>query len=200
MKSEGPKNWPLSLKKKFPQTEGGINCHNLLSSILQPTLEIQTEKVNTIKDPFRSLVKYKNTQQLYLRLIKTSTEDLNKLNRHEGEEIYWKNLTSLKAFKTWQQDLPDLQDYQEHSVEIKIEGVDNGLYILLASIDSNFSLLKNLLAKQVFYASNISYISNGKSDFYVLDRNSGQPLPGATIQIWERKYNYNSRRYEEEES
>ncbi len=184
-------------EKKFPKSEGGINCHNLLSTILQPSLDIQSEKVNTINDPFRSLVKYKNIKTIYLRIIKTSNEELKKINREEGEEIYWKKLIALKALKTWTQELPDLQDFQEHSAEIKTDGVDNGIYILLASMEPNFELSKNLLAKQVIYVSNISYINNNKSDYYVLDRNTGQPLSGATVQIWERDYNYNARKYEE---
>lgn len=190
------KELAIITEKKFPKSEGGINCHNLLSTILQPSLYIQTEEVNTINDPFRSFVKYKNIKNLYLRLIKTSNEELKIINREEGAEIYWKKITALKALKSWQQELPNLQDFQEHSTEIKIDGVDNGIYLLLASVEPDFGLSKNLVAKQLFYVSNISCISNNKSDYYVLDRNTGQPLSGASIQLWEREYNYNARKYD----
>ena len=184
-------------EKKFPKSEGGYNCHNLLYEILQPTLQLQTEKVNTINDHFRTLVNYKNVKTIYLRVIKTSSEEIKKLDRNNGEDIYWKQVIGLKALKSWSISLPDLQDLQQHSTEIKIDGLANGVYFILASIDNNFSLTKNIIAKQLTHVSNISYINNNKSEYYVLHRNNGLPLADVQVQVWERTYDYNQRRYEE---
>jgi hypothetical protein len=54
----------------FPKTDGAINCQNLLNQINIPSLDVSTEKVNLINLPFRSLVKYKNINTLYLRVMK----------------------------------------------------------------------------------------------------------------------------------
>src|SRR5205085_1478009 len=61
---------------KFPGSEGAINCQNLLTTIKQPTLNVEAEKVNQPGQLFRSLVKYKNVQKLYLRIIKISREEI----------------------------------------------------------------------------------------------------------------------------
>lgn len=181
---------------KFPKSEGGINAKNELMQIALPSLNLQTEKVNLPNQPLRTLVKYKNVQTLYLRVIKTSREDLKKYERIDYNQK-WKAFTSLKPVKSWSINLPNLQDYQQHATEIKIDGLDKGMYMILASIDANFSLSKNIIAKQVTYISNISYIHTNNDDYYVLDRDNGQPLANAQVQIWESVYDYNSYRYVE---
>ncbi|MBK6381171.1 MAG: alpha-2-macroglobulin [Chitinophagaceae bacterium] len=181
---------------RFPKSEGGINAKNAVGQLSQPSLNIETEKVNVPLQPFRSLVKYKNIKTLYLRVIKTTREEIKSIDRRDYEKT-WEFYTTMKPVKSWSITLPDLQDYQEHSTEIKIDGLANGTYFILASIDPNFSVKKNMLAKQQTYISNISYIHTNANDYYVLDRDNGQPLANAAVQIWESKYNYSSSKYDE---
>lgn len=182
--------------KKFPKSEGGINAQNLLNSILQPSLSLETEKVNVPLQPFRTLVKYKNVPKVYFRLIRTSREEIKKMDRRDYEKV-WKDYVAMKPIKSWTVALPDPIDYQEHATEIKADALDGGVYFLLASIDENFALDKNIIAKQLTYVSNISYIHNNENDYYVLNRDNGQPLANSNVQVWESKYNYNSSRNEE---
>jgi hypothetical protein len=181
---------------KFPKSEGGVNAKNTLLQIEQAFLNIETEQVNVPLQPFRSLVKYKNIKTLYLRVIKTTREELKNLDRREYEKL-WKAYTDMKPLKSWSVNLPDLQDYQEHAAEIKIDGLANGIYLILASIDQNFSLTKNIISRQQTYVSNISYIHTNNNDYYVLHRDNGQPLANAQVQLWEQKYNYNKNIYED---
>lgn len=182
--------------KKYPKSEGGINAQNLLNSILQPSLSLETEKVNVPLQPFRTLVKYKNVKTVYFRLIKTSREEIKKFDGREYDKM-WQGYIAMKAMKSWSVALPNPVDYQEHATEIKVDAVDDGVYFLLASIDQNFSLDKNIIAKQLLYVSNISYISNNDNDYYILNRDNGQPLANSKVQVWESRYNYNSSRYED---
>ena len=175
--------------KKFPKSEGGINAQNLINQIVQPALSLQTEKVNVPNQPFRTLVNYKNAKAVYFRLIKTSRDEIKKMDRREDDKL-WKAIVALKPVKIWSVTLPDPQDYQDHAVEVKVDGLDNGTYFILASIEENFSLQKNIIAKQLIWVSNISYIKNNKNDYYLLNRDNGQPYNNATVQVWETKYNY----------
>jgi len=178
---------------KFPKSEGGINARNSILQIEQPGLSLETEKVNIPLQPFRTLVKYKNAKTIYLRIIKTSREEINRLGRGDAEN-FWKAITEMKPAKSWAVNLPDLQDYQEHSTEIKIDGLAGGMYFIIASIDEKFSLTKNIIVSQFTYVSNISYIHTSSNDYYVLHRDNGQPLANATVEAWEMKYNYNRNR------
>ncbi len=174
--------------KKFPAAEGGINAQNLISQILQPALSLLTEKINVPAQAFRTLVTYKNTRTIYLRIIKTSREEINSINARDKDK-FWKNIVAQKAIKNWQVTLPDPQDFQSHSAEIKIDALESGVYYILSSLDEKFSLEKNIIAKQVTYVSNISLIHNNKKDYYVLNRENGEPLNNAKIQVWQIQYN-----------
>jgi len=172
--------------QKFPKTEGGINAQNLITQIEQPSLSLETEKVNIPDQPFRSLVSYKNINTIYLRVIKTNREEIKRLNQFNS---YWEGLVKLNPVKEWNLNLPDLQDYQQHSTEIKTDGLSNGVYFIVASKSPDFNLSKNILAKQLVYISNISYINND-NNYYVLNRDNGLPLANIQVQIWENKYDY----------
>ncbi|MEO7048220.1 MAG: alpha-2-macroglobulin, partial [Ferruginibacter sp.] len=47
---------------RFPKSTGALNAQNLIQSIKRPTISLTTEKVNVPDQPFRTLVKYKNTK------------------------------------------------------------------------------------------------------------------------------------------
>lgn len=185
-----------SIYAKFPKSEGGIAAKNAILQIQEPQLGLQTEKVNIPLQPFRSLVKYKNIKTLYLRVIKTSREQLKLLDKSDYEKT-WKAYTALKAIKNWSINLPDLQDFQEHAAEIKIDALPVGVYLVIASVQPDFTLPKNILARQLTYVSNISYIHTSQNDYYVLDRDNGMPLPNAQAQVWESVYNSNNSKYED---
>ncbi|MEO6405243.1 MAG: alpha-2-macroglobulin family protein [Ferruginibacter sp.] len=181
---------------RFPKSEGGINAYNLLQQINRPSLNMETEKVNIPGQPFRSLVKYKNATTIYLRVIKTNREEFKKVN-YENSEIYWQSLVNKKPVKSWSVALPDVKDLQQHSTEIKIDELPVGSYVILASTRPDFALSNNVLARHLIHVSNISYIYNNQNEIYVLNRDNGQPLAKATVQMWQANYNYNSRSYEE---
>ena len=182
--------------KKFPKSEGGINAQNLINQILKPALKLETEKVNVPDQPFRTLVSYKNTKAIYFRIIKISRDEIKKMDRRDYDKL-WKDIAAIKPIKTWSVTLPDPQDYQNHAAEIKVDGLPNGTYFILASMEENFSLQKNIIAKQLIYVSNISYIKNNKNEYYVLNRDNGLPYNNSSVQVWETKYNYTKSENEE---
>lgn len=181
--------------QKYGGTQQALNAKNQLNGILQPNLRLSAEKVNLINTAFRTLVTYKNVGTLYLRILKTSREELNLITKG-GYDERWSNILKLKSIRSWRQALPDAKDFQEHAVEIKIDALPAGTYIILASVTPDFSLQNNFLVSQQTIVSNISMISNDNS-FYMLDRNTGTPLINAEVQLWKNAYDYTSRKYKE---
>jgi len=173
------------------ESEGKANCYNLLQQIERKELNLSTEKVNLPQQAFRTLVSYRNFTKLYFRIASVNDDLKGKLtNRYD--DSYWKDLVALKPTRNWEQSLPATNDYQKHSTEIKVDALPAGQYILLASTNADFSFDKNPLAVEYFYVSAISYINNN-NDYFILNRESGQPLAGATAQTWWTAYDYNSR-------
>jgi hypothetical protein len=179
-------------------SEGKINCFNLLNEINRKDLQFSIEKVNIPGQPFRASVQYKNFGQLYLRLIKAQ-ENLKNETGNYYDDKFWNRMTNAVPVRAWDQTLPVTGDLQTHSVEIKIDAVPGGEYFLLASTDKNFSVKTSLLGARLFYVSNISYVNNGP-DYFILHRETGQPLANAAVQIWEQRYDYKTSRYTKEKA
>jgi len=174
-------------------SEGKINAYNLLNAINSKSLQFTVEKVNVPGQSFRSLVNYKNINTLYLRIIKAD-EKLKELLMNQYDEKYWPAIISATPFKHWQQQLPATNDLQEHSVEIKIDGLATGEYILVASDKKELDGNKTIIGARFFYVSGISYVHNS-NDYFVLNRDNGQPIAKALVQVWEQKYDYKQSKY-----
>ncbi len=181
------------IARKNPETEGGVNAFNLVKQITRKSLYFSMEQVNVVDKPFRVLVKYKNFNKLFLRVVKATDPIKNGLERDDND-TKWTRLTSAQPLRAWEQLLPETGDYQEHAVEIKSDGLASGEYVLLIGSDAGFKNNEAVLGATLFYVSDISYVQKGE-DFFVLNRDSGQPLAEATVQVWEKSYNYNTRAY-----
>lgn len=182
-----------SLQQQKDSSEGKINAYNLLNSINNQSLQFTVEKVNIPGQAFRSLVNYKNISTLYLRIIKAD-EKLKELMMNQYDENYWPSVIAASPLKNWQQSLPVTNDLQEHSVEIKIDGLPSGEYVLVASNSKDLKGKGTIIGARFLYVSGISYVNNG-NDYFVLNRDNGQPLAKAAVQVWEQKYDYKQSKY-----
>ncbi|MCD2425468.1 MG2 domain-containing protein [Niabella pedocola] len=201
--SKNPENRDLITAKnileqivaKKERSEGSANAYNLLQQIRQPSFSFQLEKVNLPQTPFRILVSYKNVPLVYLRVVKATESLKTAIKNRNGEEKYWAQLAAATPVQSWEQALPAADDYRSHSAEIKAEGLPAGEYFIFTSLNKAFSQDQNILAFQLVYHSGISYV-NQKNDFFVLDRNSGQPLAAAKVTIWQKLYDYKTSTYQ----
>ncbi|CAL1520621.1 alpha-2-macroglobulin family protein [Chitinophaga sp. MM2321] len=170
-----------------PKSIGGAACAHMLDRIGEKQLSLSAEQVNVPGEPFRTLVTYKNIHQLHLRVVAVDETFLKALrkaqnNYRDTENGYWKMILSRPALKTWQQALPDPEDYISHKTEIKIDGLPIGQYMIVSSVDPGFSLKNNPISMQFTWVSNISYIDNG-TRYYALDRTTGKPLAGIRLNV-----------------
>jgi len=172
-------------------SEGKINCINLLNEINRKELKFTLEKVNVPGQPFRSLVEYRNLDRIFLRIIKADSAIKARLNNYYDDKM-WQQLFAITPIAGWQQALPATGDHQEHGVEIKIDALPAGEYVLLAASE-NFSK-EAVAGARLFYVSNISFVHNDK-DYFLLHRETGQPLAGASIQVWQQVYDFKSYKY-----
>jgi hypothetical protein len=174
-------------------SEGKTNCQNLLNQIQHKELSMQLEKVNVPNLSFRALVNYRNFSRLYFRIIKADRATKENLG-NQWQDDYWQKIVQLPLLKSFQQPFPETGDYQKHSAEIKVDSLPVGEYALLASVDENFSMQKNPMAVAFFYVSNIAYINNG-NDYFVLNRETGQPLARTNVQAWYQYYDSKYSKY-----
>ncbi|PWJ59598.1 MG2 domain-containing protein [Dyadobacter jejuensis] len=169
-----------------PKTEGGVNAWNLLQSIERRQLDFTSENVNIPDQPFRMLVEYANFTKLYIRVY-ANDPTLELDNYYQDRKSFWKNIQKLKPVQQWSQALPDPKDYQRHSLEIKMESLPAGEYVICTSSSEDFDPSTSELAFRKTHISNISFFLSNQS-LFVLHRDSGKPLVRAQIQIWDNKY------------
>ncbi|HZE84117.1 MAG TPA: alpha-2-macroglobulin, partial [Puia sp.] len=166
-------------------SEGRTNCQQLLQTILYKELTLQTEKVNMPGQPFRCLLSWRNFTNVYFRLAKVNRAQVESLGYNTYQDEYWTKLLQLPMLRNFAQGLPETGDHQGHRVEIKIDALPQGEYALVASADKDFSLHKNRLTVQYFTVSAIAFVNYG-FDYFVVNRESGQPLAGAAVQAWDQ--------------
>ena len=168
--------------------EGNVNMMQLRDNITEKSLFVQTETVNSPGAPFRMYVRYQNVDTLYGRLIRfpAGADDDNYYR-----DDFWKKITSLSSFLRFNQVLPATHDYQTHATEIKIDALPPGKYLFIGSARPGFNSNTDQMAAQFFSVSALSYIHHGK-DYFVLDRESGQPVSQVRAAISRMEWNNSS--------
>ncbi|MGP8216435.1 MAG: alpha-2-macroglobulin family protein [Bacteroidia bacterium] len=187
---------------RFPDSYGAKECITLETTIKQKKLAFDIEKANLIDKPFRGYLSYTNVSKVYARVIPIEFENYRSWNNnyYGDQKKFLKKYLKITPIKQWAINLPDDGDYQTHYTEIKIPELHAGYYLVLISGDSGFSLSNNGIAFSPTWVSNLSFVDrktpDGGYEFYVLDRETGNPVKGATANLWNSQYNNILRKYE----
>jgi uncharacterized protein YfaS (alpha-2-macroglobulin family) len=196
-------------KKRFPDSDGAIMAENFQKSLLNKSLTAKTEKINLPNQPFLALLNYQNIDKVYWRIVPITREEVKAQrkkypNLYDYEEkerrflLYFLSRTLLKDGKVR---LPDDKDLNPHAAEIKLDGVPAGDYMVIFSHDADFSTKANGIAYTFVTVSEIAYIhrnrDDGSTDFFVLNRNTGEPVKDVKAQIYLTKYNSKTGEYEQ---
>jgi uncharacterized protein YfaS (alpha-2-macroglobulin family) len=199
---------------KFPNSDGATNCKSLQSNIAIKNINLDVEDINLPNKAFKCLVTYKNVNTLYFRIIKTSQKDIDKiLSSIDNTYGYANDKLNEKLIEFYASQTPDEKftinlsndnDYQEHKTEVKISSLGFGDYIVLAGTSENLSYDKNAVAYCFTTISNISFINrntpDGSMEFYVLNRQTGEPMSNVDVTMFIQKYKPDSYKYEYDKS
>ncbi len=167
---------------------------NLRQTILSKIISIHADQIDLPNKPFRALVQYKNVDTIYTRILELPLEFTKSNDRGEILMSQLCNKKNLQSNKQW---LPVTSDYQLHYVEIKLDPLPYGEYVLLTSTGRNFDPASDLINYQSFQVSNISVIQN-KTDLFILNRETGKPISKAIITILSKSSNYQNKEWENE--
>jgi hypothetical protein len=184
--------------EKYPKSFGAGQCKSLIVSINMKSLSISSEQVAVPDKPSQFLVNSRNLKKLHFRLIKLDW-DFERKDARDQEELM-KKYIGINPIRSWEQDLKDDGDHQNHNYEMDLDALPMGCYVVLASDDKEFSLKNNAIAYTTIGVSNLSYTYRRNNDetydVQVFHRETGMPLAGVKAQIFYREYNYTFRKYE----
>jgi uncharacterized protein YfaS (alpha-2-macroglobulin family) len=184
-------------------------CNYLIKDILESrSLNITIEQENIPNEPFRALVEYKNTDSVFFTIYKTSYNEhevfLNNVQKEReknyiiNEAYLIKYIQTLNAYTNFSVALPIDGDFQTHYAEVKIPALENGVYYIVASNTKEVKYNTSFFSYGLTTVTNLSYINrnnqNGISEFYVVNRKTGEPMPNVKVDYYKEEYNYDSRR------
>ncbi|WP_461129814.1 alpha-2-macroglobulin family protein [Spirosoma aerophilum] len=182
------------LIKRFPNTLARKQADVLLAQLLLGSFSLQLEQVNAPEKPFRALVNYQNTPTLTYRVVRLSVAEVQQpLDPYDNrEEQRRKRLAKWLKRPTVAEKsvtLPDDGDLNSHSVEIPIDGLPLGQYVLLLTSENSFSETSDNLQLSLFTVSALSYLArqDNKSDktqtLFVMNRLTGEPIANASVTL-----------------
>jgi len=186
--------------EKFPKTNAAEHCKQLIITIETHNLSFNIESVVMPDAKFSAKINYRNINKVFIRTAKLSRSKYEKLaGKYSYEELYDKVKKSADQIYELNYELPVDKDFNEHSVEVLLNQLPLGFYVLFVSDNEGFIYEKAMSSYQAFTVSNISYIKQQQYDgsyrYVVLNRSNGLPMQGVICQSWYSKYSYSKRRY-----
>jgi uncharacterized protein YfaS (alpha-2-macroglobulin family) len=188
-----------SAKKAFPESVGGKNAVSGILEIDQKALSVTVEDVNIPNKPLLALFSYKNVNQARFLVYRLSSPQLSKLKKDNSDadddnvsvtQKLYKFLTGLKPVEKQLVDLPDPGDYRAHTAEFKIDALPIGNYMIV--VEDPVSKKTDLIGIAQFQVSELTCVTrkrpNGVNEILVLNRDTGEPMAGVIVNVYNWKY------------
>lgn len=179
----------------YPESIGAKNCKLLLTQITEPEVQLQTENAVLPGKPSLALLSYKNVASVQLKIVKMEYEEYDKLRNND----FAAKLAGRKAMMEWEVTTPGWQDYESHQTEIKIPALPKGFYLIIAETPKTESVAPKAVYSAI-WATELSFVSRrleaGGYDVFVLNRESGKPIPGVTVNTYTRVFDQSTRSYD----
>ncbi|XCF06126.1 MG2 domain-containing protein [Tamlana crocina] len=171
-----------SVISKFPKSVAAEKCKTLKSQIEYTTLQITAEDFLPIQSPSKVLVRYKNLDNLQFKIFSISENEFKKFSKTYRKDEQLKFIKKLNVVGSWASQLKNEGDYQMHSTEVLIPKLDNGRYIVLATVESE----EDVFGFTNIQVTNLALVETEAPQhkiFQVIDRNMGAPLANAKVEL-----------------
>ena len=184
---------------RWPKSVGGLLCASLMKDLEKPDFSVETE--STWNAPWPDLVvKSKNMTNLVFRIVPVTFEEIR--DNSVWDNGYYRASDMLKrhakdaSARTWQVALEDPRDYKRHEAKFRVPtDLAPGHYVLCAAMDKTFGDNDSPLFTRIVTVTDLALAQagdNGSLRGKVWRAESGAPVSGATVEIWEAK---NGRKY-----
>ncbi|WP_282044213.1 alpha-2-macroglobulin family protein [Winogradskyella flava] len=167
---------------EYPKSDGAHQCDVLKQQILQPSLHLQGEEFIPLNSASRVLVRYKNLTTLNFSLYKINKSQLESYNNIYNADEKERFFSKLRAFKSFSSDLKSESDYQEHSTEIIIPELPNGLYLIKADTNTK----DKVFAAAHIQVTDMAVVESSQNDviyYQLINRTNGAPIVNADIKL-----------------
>ena len=176
----------------FPDSYGANNCKRLLAQLEYSTLQLQIEQHNLPEQAILLHLSYKNTDKGRYKIVEWPEDTDNQNYENVQSKLLMAKAVSNTAFT-----IKNPGDYQQHQTEIMVNPLPAGNYAIVLSKTGNFDKKEDICDYAFFDCTNIAAIrlasQNDYTDYWVVDRATGQPLAGINGELME--YRWDNNRY-----
>ncbi len=188
--------------KKYSTTLAADKAKYTLGLIKSISLSFMTERTISVKEKFAGIINYCNVTKFYYKVAKIERTEYQSITKKLwGTDAYKKIMETAKTVYSDSISLKTENDFNSHSSEILLNGLDEGFYVVVVANNSNFSYEKNITTLTALNVSNLSYIKqkekDGSQNLYVLNRKTGEPIKNANVRCFYQKWNSVKREYVE---
>ena len=174
---------------RFPESLGARQCVTLMQAIKKEELQLTAEQFISRATPSRLLLSYQNIDAISFRIYKVSRaeqEQLSDLIRSFSDSLLLNQISQLPHVNEWQHRLRNERDYQRHQTEVVIPSMPGGIYLIMAAPAIQSEGADDLFSLAFVQVSNLALVeSSGRNinRYQVMDRNSGEPVQGASVRL-----------------
>jgi hypothetical protein len=174
---------------RFPDSVFASACRNLVNRVESRELQVGTEQVWNAAGPEIEIT-YRNIEATHFRLV--PREWALKGQRWETPEQVSREaiLAALQQtpVASWTAKLEKTEDFRQRSARIPAPADQKpGFYLLIASAGADFATEGNQLSATTLWVSPLALITRQApegAEGFVLDALSGEPVAGATVEVW----------------
>lgn len=191
--------------ERFPNSLGARNCTSLSERIRQRSWSMAAEQHSLAEKPFRFLFRYRNIGAadadkwtVYTEVAKLDPIEYRENARSNyGEKlINWlKSHSQTVSEKTIE--VPNPKDFREHSIELPMEGLPIGTYVIFTGSDAKLSMNKDVVSYAIVTVTDLALITrsinDGETVLKVVSRDSGKPIAQARIELMSLVYDRKTR-------
>lgn len=175
---------------KWPKAPGGVQCDNIAAKIEAPHLSFETERNWCAPWPAIK-VDVRNLNEVHFRLVPVTFEELVE-DDSMGADTYasptLRKYLDRKPAKEWTETFEPRTDYTAQSGSFAVPaGLAPGHYVLFAASNDKFGADKRPLFTRHVTVTPLALVlrtGNGSFGGTVYDAESGEPVAGASVELW----------------
>ena len=182
--------------KAYPKHSSA--CKSTFEYIIHPRFEITFNKIQLPGEGIPAVIEYRNVEHPCYKIVKVEESELDVLKSLRQEELYTA-LDGKQAVVEQTLSLAAETDYLTHSAVIALPPLSEGIYYIIGKTDPSVKIRPANMFNIRFQVSKLGYIIDSKPDLLTLvtiDRKTGLPVNGVTVELTRRSYNYELRKYE----
>ena len=170
-------------------------CVGFIKSLSNKAIEVRANNVYVPNQAIPVGLTYRNTTNPSYKIYKLTTDEYLKLSHiYNDEELLVKVLLKEPIAENTLE-IPVETDYREHSSLITLPALQCGMYYLVFSNNNSFKNYNDMIILP-FQVSNLASFNLETEDglnFYIVNRETGEPLSNVTAHFTEQSYSYDTK-------